>query len=257
MSQTPSSTADPSIHPVLGIPLERMPRHVAIIMDGNGRWAQERGLPRIEGHRNGSRGVRDVIESGSLLGLECLTLYSFSTENWKRPQLEIDALMGLYQHYLIAERPTIMNNNVRVRHLGRREGLPAGVLEALDETIEMSAGNSGMWLCLALNYSGRLEISLAVQQMCQDVRDSKLSPEAVDEALIGERLYTHGLPDPDLLIRTSGEMRISNFLLWQISYAELYVTDVHWPDFDSSVLGEAIRTYAGRNRRFGGLNKPR
>ena len=235
------------------IPIERMPRHVAIIMDGNGRWARERGLPRVEGHRNGSRGVRTIINESARLGFECLTLYSFSLENWKRPQEEVSALMELYRHYLIHERPTIMNNNVRVRHIGQEKGLPGSVLEALHDTIELSSENTGMTLLLALNYSGRSEIVQAVQTIVGEVQKGALAAEDIDEDTISSNLDTQGLIDPDLLIRTSGEMRISNFLLWQISYAELYVTDVHWPDFNEEVLAQAVRAYASRNRRFGGV----
>ena len=240
-------------HPVFDIPMERMPRHVAIIMDGNGRWARERGLPRVEGHRNGSRGVRTIINESARLGFECLTLYSFSLENWKRPQEEVSALMELYRHYLIHERPTIMNNNVRVRHIGQKKGLPESVLEALHDTIELSSENTGMTLLLALNYSGRSEIVQAVQTIVGEVQKGALAAEDIGEDTISSNLDTQGLPDPDLLIRTSGEMRISNFLLWQISYAELYVTDVHWPGFNEEVLAQAVRAYASRNRRFGGV----
>jgi undecaprenyl diphosphate synthase len=240
-------------HPIFDIPMERMPGHVAIIMDGNGRWARERGLPRVEGHRNGSRGVRTIINESARLGFECLTLYSFSLENWKRPREEVSALMELYRHYLIHERPTIMNNNVQVRHIGQEEGLPDSVLEALHETIELSRENTGMTLLLALNYSGRSEIVQTVRTIVGEVQKGALAVEDIDEETISSNLDTHGLPDPDLLIRTSGEMRISNFLLWQISYAELYVTDVHWPDFNEEILAQAIRAYASRNRRFGGV----
>jgi len=242
-----------SLHPIFGIPLDRMPRHVAIIMDGNGRWAKERGLSRIEGHRNGSKGVRTVITESARLGFECLTLYSFSTENWKRPKEEVDALMDLYAQYLIDERPTIMNNNIRVRHIGQKDELPDHVRRALDETIEMSKDNKGMTLFLALNYSGRREIIGAVKTIAGKVQSGELDPDAIDEGLFSEHLDTAGWPDPDLLIRTSGEKRISNFLLWQIAYAELFVTDVHWPDFSAEVLSQAVKEYARRHRRFGGL----
>jgi len=241
------------LHPVLGIPMNRLPRHIAIIMDGNGRWAQHRGLPRIEGHRNGSKGVRLTITQTARLGVECLTLYSFSTENWKRPPEEVAGLMDLYEQYLIEERPTIMNNNIKVRHIGFEQMLPDRVLRELRETVRISQDNTGMTLCLALNYSGRSELVAAIQKMVNDSRDGSLKAEDIDETMVSSYLDTAGLPDPDLLIRTAGEMRISNFLLWQISYAELYVTDVLWPDFDGSVLHGAIKDYAGRDRRFGGL----
>jgi undecaprenyl diphosphate synthase len=222
-------------------------------MDGNGRWAQHRGLPRIEGHRNGSKGVRLTITQTARLGVECLTLYSFSTENWKRPPEEVAGLMDLYEQYLIEERPTIMNNNIKVRHIGFEQMLPDRVLRELRETVRISQDNTGMTLCLALNYSGRSELVAAIQKMVNDSRDGSLKAEDIDETMVSSYLDTAGLPDPDLLIRTAGEMRISNFLLWQISYAELYVTDVLWPDFDGGVLHGAIKDYAGRDRRFGGL----
>lgn len=233
--------------------MNRLPRHIAIIMDGNGRWAQHRGLPRIEGHRNGSKGVRLTITQTARLGVECLTLYSFSTENWKRPPEEVAGLMDLYEQYLIEERPTIMNNNIKVRHIGFEQMLPDRVLRELRETVRISQDNTGMTLCLALNYSGRSELVAAIQKMVNDSRDGSLKAEDIDETMVSSYLDTAGLPDPDLLIRTAGEMRISNFLLWQISYAELYVTDVLWPDFDGGVLHGAIKDYAGRDRRFGGL----
>ena len=230
-----------------------MPRHIAIIMDGNGRWAQRRGLPRLEGHRNGSNAVRATVTECATLGIECLTLYSFSTENWKRPADEIAGLMDLYAHYLVAERGTIMDHNIRVRHLGDQSTLPERVAGALADMVNMSSQNTGMMLCLALNYSGRSELIGAIRRIAQDVVDGSVDAAAIDEALVSACLDTTGLPDPDLLVRTAGEMRISNFLLWQISYAELYVTDVCWPDFDRAILHQAIRDYAQRNRRFGGL----
>lgn len=241
------------VHPIFGIGMDQMPKHVAIIMDGNGRWAQERGLSRVEGHQNGSKGVRSVITESVRLGFECLSLYSFSTENWKRPQDEVEALMDLYAQYLINERPTIMENQVRVRHIGQKEALPERVREALDETIEMSQDNSGMVLFLALNYSGRSEIVGAVRKLAERVKSGEIDSDAIDESLFSDYLDTAGFPDPDLLIRTSGEMRISNFLLWQIAYAEIFVTDVHWPDFNEEVLSQAVQEFARRHRRYGGL----
>jgi len=241
------------LHPTLGIPWQRLPRHIAIIMDGNGRWAQQRGRPRIEGHQNGSRAVRATITEAARLQIECLTLYSFSTENWKRPPAEVAGLMDLYEQYLINERPTIMQCNIKVRHLGDRTPLPPHVIAALDETIEKSKNNTGMTLCLALNYSGRSEILRAIEQLANQCKAGQINPDQIDEALVNNSLDTHGLPDPDLLIRTAGERRISNFLLWQISYAELFVTDSYWPDFGPPLLREAILDYAKRSRRFGGL----
>ena len=241
------------MHPELGIPRERVPRHIAIIMDGNGRWASQRKLPRIEGHRHGSKRVRPIVTECARLGVQCLTLYSFSTENWKRPADEVSGLMNLYAQYLIVERATTMENNVRVRHLGDADALPGPVARELSETVRVSSGNTGMTWCLALNYSGRSELVSAISRMAGDARKGVIEPEGIDESVVSSYLDTAGLPDPDLLIRTAGEMRISNFLLWQISYAELCVTDVCWPDFDVDVLHGAIKDYAGRSRRFGGL----
>ncbi|GMU23415.1 MAG: isoprenyl transferase [Phycisphaerae bacterium] len=237
----------------LGLQREQMPRHVAIIMDGNGRWANARGLPRINGHIEGAAGVREIITHCARLHLEALTLYSFSAENWKRPRAEVDALMELYVEYLMKEREEIMENNVRLIQIGRRQGLPDAVLRELDKTQSLSAANTGLALCLAINYGSRLEIVDAVRSIAARVKAGELEPDDVDEATIGEHLYTAGVPDPDLLIRTAGEMRISNFLLWQISYSELYVTDVLWPDFRKEHLNEAIRGYAARDRRFGAV----
>ena len=236
------------------VPRDRWPRHIAVIMDGNGRWAQRQDLPRIEGHRRGVASVRRTTEEASRLGIEQLTLYCLSSENWKRPQQEIDFLMHLLEQYMIEERATIMDNNLRVRMIGRREGIPDQVLRELDKTVEMSAANSGMWLNLAINYGGRAELVHAVQSLADDVAAGALAPSAIDEQAIASRLYTAGLADPDLLIRTAGEMRISNFLLWQISYAEIWVTDRCWPEFDETALHEAIADFANRNRKFGGLN---
>src|SRR5262249_39494600 len=201
----------------------RLPRHVAIIMDGNGRWAQERGLPRVEGHAQGVQSVRSTIEEGCRLGLGQLTLYCLSVENWKRPQTEIDFLMSLLHDYLIAERDEIMQQNIRFTTIGRRAELPDNVLAEIDESIGVSAGTTAMTLCLAINYGGRTEIIDAVQAIARRVQAGELRPEDIDEATFSGSLYTAGMPDPDLLIRTAGEMRVSNYLLWQISYAELWV----------------------------------
>ncbi|MDY7009148.1 MAG: isoprenyl transferase [Planctomycetota bacterium] len=237
----------------IGIPGERFPRHVAIIMDGNGRWASHRGLPRPAGHAEGAKVVRKIVTEAARLGLEALTLYSFSIENWRRPRDEVNALMGLYAEYLIRERVTVMEHNIRLRHLGRREGLPVSVLTELDHSVDVSRDNTGMWLNLALNYGGRAELTAAVRAISERAAEGKITPEQVDERVISDALDTAGLPDPDLLIRTAGEMRVSNFLLWQVSYAEFYVTDTLWPDFDEKDFGEAIRAFADRHRRFGGL----
>jgi undecaprenyl diphosphate synthase len=236
-----------------GLDPERLPRHVAVIMDGNGRWAQQRGLPRIEGHRRGVQSVRNTIEECCRLGIGQLTLYCLSVENWKRPQQELDFLMALLHQYLIAERAEIMEQNIRFTTIGRRAELPADVLAEIDENVRVSAGNTGMVLCLAINYGGRTEIVDAMRTLARRVKEGSLEPDDIDELVIGDALTTAGMPDPDLLIRTAGEMRVSNFLLWQISYAELWVTQQCWPDFDTATLREALRDYAGRTRRFGGL----
>ncbi|MCE5303992.1 MAG: isoprenyl transferase [Planctomycetaceae bacterium] len=238
------------------IPRERLPRHIAVIMDGNGRWARQRGLPRAEGHRAGATSVRRVTEECARLGIEQLTLYCLSSENWKRPVEELDFLLQLLEHYLVNERAHVLDRNIRVRWIGRREGLPDGALRELDETVRQSAANTGLCVCLAINYGGRAEIVDAVRRVADEVRRGELAPEAVTEPLLSDRLDTAGMPDPDLLIRTAGEMRVSNFLLWQISYAELWVTDVCWPDFDERQLHAALASYAARQRRFGGLNRP-
>ncbi|HUU84001.1 MAG TPA: isoprenyl transferase [Phycisphaerae bacterium] len=237
----------------LGIDPDRLPRHIAIIMDGNGRWARQRNLPRIKGHEQGAKAVRAVVTHCARLGIEALTLYSFSSENWKRPRIEVDFLMELYRHYLVAERQEIMQNDVRLVHVGQRDGLPDGVLTEMDITINRSAANKGLKLCLALNYGSRAEIVDAVRKIAADVRDAKIDLDDIDERLISNSLCTAGLPDPDLLIRTASEHRISNFLLWQISYSELHICDVLWPDFGPDQLNDAIRDFAGRDRRFGAL----
>ena len=238
---------------LLGIPPERMPRHVAIIMDGNGRWARRRGLPRVQGHEAGAVVVREIVTHAAQLGLEALTLYSFSTENWNRPIEEITHLMSLYVRYLIKERETILSNNIRMVQIGRRDRLPDAVLAELDETMRASANNTGMTLCLALNYSSRIEIIDAVRSIAADAAAGRMTPDQIDEQLISNRLYTAGIRDPDLLIRTAGEMRVSNFLLWQISYSELYVAEAAWPDFHAAEFNEALIAYAKRERRYGGI----
>jgi undecaprenyl diphosphate synthase len=235
------------------VPLDRRPRHIAIIMDGNGRWAERRGLPRIEGHRRGVASVRRTVEEAARLGIEQLTLYCLSSENWKRPPHELEFLMHLLEQYMIEERSTIMQQNIQVRVIGRRDGIPDDTLRQIDTTIELSAGNTGTRLCLAVNYGGRAELLDAVRRIAQEARDGRLDPDTLSEATISDHLYTAGMPEPDLLIRTAGEMRISNFLLWQISYAEIWVTAHCWPEFNEADLHAAIREYAQRQRRFGGL----
>jgi undecaprenyl diphosphate synthase len=222
-------------------------------MDGNGRWAQRQGLPRIEGHRRGVASVRRITEEASRLGLGQLTLYCLSSENWKRPQHELDFLMHLLEQYMIEERTTILEQNIRVAVIGRREGLPASTQREIDKTIEMSKTNTGLVLCLAINYGGRAELLDAVRQVAAEARDGSLDPAKLDEAEFARHLYTAGMVDPDLLIRTAGEMRISNFLLWQISYAEIWVTERCWPEFAEADLHAALRDFAARDRKFGGL----
>ncbi len=236
-----------------GLKPEQLPRHVAIIMDGNGRWAQRRGLPRIVGHRRGIQSVRSVVEEGCRLGLEHLTLYCFSVENWKRPPRELTFLMRLLRHFLVVERNELMDQNVQLKMIGLRDGLPRDVLNEYERTAERTAANDGMILCLGVNYGGRSEIADAARRLAEDVQAGRLAPSQVDEARFAAYLFTAGMSDPDLLIRTAGEMRISNFLLWQISYAELWVTPALWPDFRGDDLVEACRAYASRERKFGGL----
>jgi undecaprenyl diphosphate synthase len=233
--------------------LAGQPVHIAIIMDGNGRWAQQRGLPRIEGHARGVHSVRATVEECCRLGIGQLTLYCLSSENWKRPQTELDFLMALLEQYLIEERAEILEQNIRFCTIGRRSELPANVLREIDKNVELSRDNTGMVLCLAINYGARTELIDAVQKLARQVKAGTLDPEQIDESAISNALYTAGMPDPDLLIRTAGEMRVSNFLLWQISYAELWVTDRCWPEFDRDTLHQALRDYASRERRFGGL----
>jgi undecaprenyl diphosphate synthase len=236
-----------------GLEPERLPQHIAIIMDGNGRWARQRGLPRIEGHRRGVQSVRSTVEECCRLGIRQLTLYCLSIENWKRPRPELEFLMALLHHYLIEERAEIMEQNIRFTTIGRRCEMPAEVLDEMDESIRLSRHNSGMTLCLAINYGGRTELVDAVRDISEQVRRGKLTADQIDESTISDALYTAGMPEPDLLIRTAGEMRVSNFLLWQISYAELWVTENCWTDFDVDCLHRACRDYALRERRFGGL----
>jgi undecaprenyl diphosphate synthase len=234
------------------IQFDRLPVHVAIIMDGNGRWAAQRHLPRVEGHRAGIDSVRDSVETAARLGIQVLTLYAFSMENWKRPRSEISTLMMLLKRYLRLELNTLLSNNIRFRVIGRMEDLAADVQEALQDAIERSAGNSGMLFNIALNYGGRAEIVDAARRAIA----SGIRPEDLDEQRFASFLYTAGQPDPDLMIRTSGEMRVSNYLLWQIAYSEIYVTDTLWPDFRRRHLIEAVLAYQKRERRYGGISSP-
>ena len=228
-----------------------LPRHVAIIMDGNGRWATRRGLPRIAGHQAGRRSVREVVEGCGELGVECLTLFTFSSENWSRPRAEVRALMRFLHQVLIEEVNALDDNDVRLETIGRREDLPDEVNQELDRTMARLQDNRGLRLILALSYGGRREIVDCFQKLMAEVEAGRLRAEEVDEALVEKNLYTGGWPNPDLLIRTSGEMRLSNFLLWQLAYAEIYVTDILWPDFHKTDLFQAISEYQKRDRRFG------
>lgn len=235
------------------VPPDRRPRHVAIIMDGNGRWAVQQNLPRIEGHLRGVESVRRTMEACQHFGIQALTLYCLSSENWKRPAQELEFLMTLLREYLIAERNSLVENNLQLQIIGRRERLPQDVQDEMDRTIEACSQNDGMRLILAINYGSRTELVDAITTIARRVEQGELTCDEINEELVSENLYTAGLPDPDLLIRTSGEMRISNFLLWQISYAELWVTPTLWPEFGRQHLAEAICDYAARNRRYGGL----
>ena len=231
---------------------ERLPAHVAIIMDGNGRWAAERHLPRVEGHRAGIESVRDTVETAARLGLKVLTLYAFSIENWKRPPSEVSTLMLLLKRYLRSELKTLLGNNIRFNVIGRSEALAGDVREELDAAVDRTTNNSGMLFNIALNYGGRAEIVDAARRAIRE----GIPEDALDETRFGNLLYTAGQPDPDLLIRTSGEMRVSNFLLWQIAYAEIWVTDTYWPDFRRRHLLEAIVDFQKRERRYGGIKEP-
>ena len=236
---------------------KRLPRHVAVIMDGNGRWAQKRHLPRVAGHRAGVTAARGTIETCARLGISALTLYAFSVENWRRPKLEVEFLMRLLREYLRKELPEIHKNNIRFSTIGRLKELPAAVRHDVQQAVERTAGNSGMRLIVALNYGARAELVDAFNSLLDETRaratNGELDRLHVTEKMISDHLYTAGLPDPDLLIRTSGEQRISNFLLWQIAYAEIHVTGVLWPDFTRARLFEALVDYQGRERRYGGL----
>jgi undecaprenyl diphosphate synthase len=250
----PSDSEDRAL--VEAIDYSRLPRHVAVIMDGNGRWAKLRHKRRVEGHRAGIASVRDVVETSARLGLEVLTLYAFSVENWKRPKTEVSTLMGLLKRYLRSELDTLLRNNIRFRVIGRMHELPRDVQDELRRAMERTVRSSGLLFNIALNYGGRTEITDAVRKLVADVMNNGRDASRVDEQLISSYLYTAGQPDPDLLIRTSGEMRVSNFLLWQIAYAEIWVTDVLWPDFRRRHLLQAVLDYQKRERRYGGITPP-
>ena len=236
-----------------GVPAEKIPRHIAVIMDGNGRWARERGLPRIEGHRRGSQAVRACTTGCLEAGVPFLTLYAFSKENWQRPAAEVKALMGLLDRFLAERTAEIMERNIRLCAIGHLEDLPEKARRRLNDSIERSAGNTALTLTLALSYGARTEITDAARAIAREVKLGTLDPEAITEETLASHLYTAGQPDPDVLVRTSGEMRVSNFLLWQLSYTEIVVTEKLWPDFTKEDLFAAIREYAGRHRRFGGV----
>lgn len=241
----------PDVHP------GALPRHIAVIMDGNGRWAAGRGLPRSVGHVAGAKAVRVLVEAAGRLGIEVLTLYSFSLENWKRPREEVEALMRLYNEQMDSQRDEFFKNRVRFMQIGRREGLPASCLERRDRLEADTRAHTSGTLVLAVNYGSRAEITGAVRAIARKVKQGVLDPEAIDEATVEAHLDTAGLPDPDLVIRTAGEMRLSNYLLWQVSYAELHVTRVLWPDFGVPDLHNAVRDFASRGRRFGGVVRTR
>jgi undecaprenyl diphosphate synthase len=237
--------------PVVPHGLKVVPRHVAVVMDGNGRWARQRLLPRIEGHRRGVESVRTVVRTAGEIGVEYLTLYAFSSENWSRPKMEVSALMRLLEHFLKSEIAELNRNNVRLETIGRIEDLPERVLRQLERARAATAGNTGLRLVLALSYGSRREIAAAARQIARQGAHGQISPEDVNETLLASHLDTRDMPDPDLLIRTSGEMRVSNFLLWQISYAEFVVSPVLWPDFGREEFLEALREFGRRQRRFG------
>jgi undecaprenyl diphosphate synthase len=231
----------------------RLPRHVAVIMDGNGRWAAQRGQPRVAGHRAGVEAVRAAVDTGARLRLGALTLYAFSTENWKRPRLEVDALMRMLKRYLRIELESIDRQNIRFQPIGRIDGLRDSVRRELQRAVERTAGNTGMVLSVALNYGGRAEIVDSVREAVRALIKEGRAPDEITEEDIGRNLYTRGIPELDLLVRTSGELRISNFLLWQAAYSEIYVTETLWPDFRRAEMLEAVIAYQRRDRRFGGL----
>ncbi|WP_430076858.1 isoprenyl transferase [Paenibacillus ferrarius] len=235
------------------IELDKVPAHVAIIMDGNGRWAQQRGLPRVAGHHSGMKNVKKITMAANDIGVKVLTMYAFSTENWKRPKEEVEFLMKLPQEFFPLEIEELIQNNVRIRMTGWKEGLPDYTLNAIEDAIERTKHNTGLILNFALNYGGRKEIIAGVQHFIQDVQAGKLNPDELSETQISAYMLTADLPDPDLLIRTSGELRLSNFLLWQLAYSELWFTDAYWPEFTEDLFYQAIAEYQRRGRRYGGV----
>lgn len=238
------------------VDLGRLPHHVSIIMDGNGRWAQARGLDRSRGHVAGVDALREAVTTSVRLGLDALSVYAFSTENWRRPRREVDLLMHLFATTLVKELPLFHQENVRLRFLGDIDALPERTARVFHQGLDETAFNTGMTFALAVNYGSRAEIARAAREIAREAASGALSPDDVDEAAVASRLYTAGLPDPDLLIRTSGEMRLSNYLLWQLAYTEFYVTDTYWPDFSRWDFLRAVAAYQGRSRRFGGVVSP-
>ncbi|QYR19740.1 isoprenyl transferase [Paenibacillus sp. sptzw28] len=232
---------------------DNIPQHIAIIMDGNGRWAKNRGLPRIAGHHSGMKTVKRITMAADRLGVKYLTLYAFSTENWKRPKAEVEFLMKLPQQFLSIELKELIENNVQVRMMGYKEDLPSHTLEAVEEAVRQTAGNTGLVLNFALNYGSRKEMIGAVRQISEAVQAGRLAPQDIEDSHLAEHLLSAGIPDPDLLIRTSGELRLSNFMLWQLAYSEMWFTDVYWPEFTEEHFHDAVREYQRRARRYGGL----
>ncbi|RSL33198.1 isoprenyl transferase [Salibacterium salarium] len=232
---------------------DNIPSHIAIIMDGNGRWAKNKGLPRVAGHREGMKVVTNIVEKANEIGVRYLTLYAFSTENWKRPEKEVEFLMKLPERFLEKELPNLQKNNVKVRTIGDTSLLPRNTVRAVEKAVEETADNTGLVLNFALNYGGRHELVEMVKVLGEDIAEGTVNPEDITENLLSERLLTQGLPDPDLLIRTSGEIRLSNFMLWQLAYSEFWFTEVLWPDFKDEDLVEAVKEYQQRKRRYGGV----
>ncbi|MCP3944202.1 MAG: isoprenyl transferase [Desulfobacteraceae bacterium] len=235
----------------LGLDPEKLPVHIAIIMDGNGRWAKKRLMNRVKGHEKGSKTVRSIVGAVRELGVGMLTLYAFSTENWERPKVEVKALMMLLKRFLVSERDELMTRDIRLNILGQKEKLPGDIQEETDKTVDMTRNNQGMVLNLALSYGSRQEITLAVRSLAQKVLSGLIRPDEISEEMISDHLYTRQMPDPDLIIRTSGEFRLSNFLMWQAAYSELFITDTLWPDFTKDELIEILINFQERDRRFG------
>nr|WP_129597180.1 isoprenyl transferase [Anaerophilus nitritogenes] len=235
------------------VDMNHLPKHIAVIMDGNGRWAKKRGLPRSAGHKAGVEALREIIKTCSNLHIQYLTLYAFSTENWKRPKEEVSALMQLLIYYLKQEVSDLHKNNVKIKTIGDIQKLPKAAIEEIEASIELTQNNTGLVVNIALNYGGRDEIIHAVKKLCEEVKENRIEIEEIDEYMLEKFLYTKGLPDPDLLIRPSGELRISNFLLWQIAYSEFWFSNIFWPDFNKDALMKALLDYQKRDRRFGGI----